>query len=75
MSFAPDRAASRFGRDRDLLPDTRRPGPYETPYDVRLGYEQPLRRVRRRDVEPAQTVFFLGRVEEPEPAAEGGGEG
>ena len=39
-----DSAASRFGRDRDVFPDGPRPGPYETSYDVRRGYQQPLRR-------------------------------
>jgi hypothetical protein len=40
MPYAFDRAASRFARDRDLLPSHTRPGPYELRYDVRRGYEQ-----------------------------------
>jgi hypothetical protein len=73
MSFAPDRAASRFGRDRDLLPDAAPLGPYETPYDVRRGYQQPLRRTRRRDLEP-ETAFFLGRMEDDGPGEVAGAE-
>jgi hypothetical protein len=62
MPYAPDRAASRFGRDRDVFPDTPRLGPYESPYDVRRGYQQPLRRVPRgREEEP--TLLFRGREE------------
>jgi hypothetical protein len=43
MPYAPDRAASRHSRDRDLLPAGPRLGPYELRYDVRRGYQQPLR--------------------------------
>jgi len=46
MSY--DTAASRFGRDRDLLPDAPRPGPYEAAYDVRRGYQQSLDRAPRQ---------------------------
>ena len=61
MPHTQDRAASRFGRDRDLLPDRPALGPYETPYDVRRGYQQPLRRtLRRADEEPTR---FRGRDE------------
>jgi hypothetical protein len=63
MPHTSDRAASRFARDRDVLPDGPRLGPYESPYDVRRGYEQPLRRsIRRREEEP--TILFLGRAED-----------
>jgi hypothetical protein len=63
MPYASDRAASRFARDRDVLPDGPRVGPYESPYDVRRGYDQPPpRALRRRDDEP--TLFFLGRVDD-----------
>jgi hypothetical protein len=44
MPFVTDRPASRHGRDRDLPPAGPRVGPYEQPYDVRRGYQQPLRR-------------------------------
>jgi hypothetical protein len=64
MPYTSDRAASRFGRDRDVLPDGPRLGPYETPYDVRRGYEQPLHRVPRGREREAETVLFLGRAEE-----------
>lgn len=43
MPYAPDRAASRHARDRDLLPAGPRMGPYELRYDVRRGYQEPLR--------------------------------
>jgi hypothetical protein len=66
MSHAFDSAASRFGRDRDMLPDGPRPGPYETSYDVRRGYQQPLRRAARRHERGEGTVLFLGREEEGE---------
>ncbi len=63
MPYGSDRAASRFGRDRDVLPDAPRLGPYEAAYDVRRGYEQPLRRLPRdRDDGPA-VVLFMGRDE------------
>jgi hypothetical protein len=68
MSHATDRTASRFGRDRDMFTDGPRLGPYETPYDVRRGYQQPLRRAVRRHQRGEATVLFLGREEE------GGGE-
>ena len=59
-----DSAASRFGRDRDVFPDGPRPGPYETSYDVRRGYQQSLRRAVRRHERGEGTVLFLGRDEE-----------
>jgi hypothetical protein len=69
MSHATDRTASRFGRDRDVFPDGPRPGPYETSYDVRRGYQQPLRRAaRRHERAEGTTVLFLGREDE-EPQA------
>jgi hypothetical protein len=43
MPYTPDRAASRHARDRDLPPAGPRLGPYELRYDVRRGYQQPLR--------------------------------
>lgn len=60
MPYDFDRAASRHGRDRDLFPDVPRPGPYESAYDVRRGYEQPLRRVVR-DERAVATVLLMGR--------------
>ncbi|HEX6913086.1 MAG TPA: hypothetical protein VF142_21935 [Longimicrobium sp.] len=64
MPNVSDRAASRFGRDRDVLPDAPRLGPYETPYDVRRGYDQPLRRLPRHRDDGPDVVLFLGRDEE-----------
>jgi hypothetical protein len=64
MPYAHDHAASRFGRDRDMLPSAPPLGPYETPYDTRRGYQQPLTRAPRRREEPA-AILFLGREEEP----------
>ena len=69
MSHATDPAASRFGRDRDVFPDGPRLGPYETPYDVRRGYQQPLRRATRRHERETGTVLFLGREEEGDGAS------
>ena len=66
MVFASDSAASRHGRDRDVLPDGPRLGPYETPYDVRRGYQQPLRPLLRRREPQEATVLFMGREEEDE---------
>ena len=57
-----DRAASRHGRDRDLMPSGPRLGPYELPYDVRRGYQQPLR--RPVDAPPAGVLLFRGRDED-----------
>ena len=62
MPHRTDRAASRHGRDRDLLPAAGpRPGPYELPYDVRRGYQQPLR--READAPAGDTLFFRAREE------------
>jgi hypothetical protein len=61
-----DSAASRFGRDRDVFSDAPRMGPYETSYDVRRGYQQPLGRPTRRHERGEGTVFFLGREDEAE---------
>jgi hypothetical protein len=69
MPYALDRAASRFGRDRDLFPDHPRFGPYESPYDVSHGYEQPLRRVPRSGGE-AEPALFRSREEAEETAAD-----
>lgn len=60
MPNAFDPAASRHGRDRDLLPPRPRLGPYELPYDVRRGYQQPLRQPAR-DPSPVDVVFFRAR--------------
>jgi hypothetical protein len=71
MPYAFDRAASRFGRDRDVFPDHPRYGPYEAPYDVRRGYQEPLRTAHRADGDEPHTLYFLGRetglAEEGEP--------
>jgi hypothetical protein len=61
MPYALDRAASRFGRDRDVFPDRPRHGPYEAPYDVRRGYQEPLRASHSLDRDEPQTLHFLGR--------------
>ena len=53
-------AASRHGRDRDLLPPRPRLGPYELSYDVRRGYQQPLRQAPA-DPPPVDVLFFRGR--------------
>lgn len=70
MPYAPDRAASRYGRDRDLLPDGPRLGPYELRYDVRRGYQQPLRDVSA-DASPVDVLFFRARDEEDKAPREG----
>lgn len=67
MPYAPDLAASRFGRDRDVFSDSPRVGPYEAPYDVRRGYQQPLGRPTRRHERGEATVLFLGREDERDP--------
>lgn len=61
MPYSIDRAASRHARDRDVFPDGPRLGPYEAPYDVRRGYEQPLRRVARHEQRETETVLLMGR--------------
>jgi hypothetical protein len=66
MSHATDPAASRFGRDRDVFSDAPRMGPYETPYDVRRGYQQPLGRPARRHERGEGTVLFLARDDDGE---------
>ncbi len=52
MRHETSRPASRTARDRDVLPDAPPPGPYESPYDTRRGYQQPLG-PRRSRAEPA----------------------
>jgi hypothetical protein len=64
MPYAFDRPASRHGRDRDLLPAGPRVGPYEQPYDVRRGYQQPLRRGARGPA--VDVLLFRARGEEPD---------
>ena len=64
MSHSTNPAASRFGRDRDVFSDAPRVGPYETSYDVRRGYQQPLGRPVRRHERGEGTIFFLGREDE-----------
>jgi hypothetical protein len=59
MSCVSDRPASRYGRDRDLPPAVPRVGPYEQPYDVRRGYQQPLR--RGADGPAADVLLFRAR--------------
>ncbi len=61
MPDAFEPAASRHGRDRDLLPPRPRLGPYELSYDVRRGYQQPL---RQADPSPVDVLFFRGREDE-----------
>ncbi|HEU4453221.1 MAG TPA: hypothetical protein VFR81_09175 [Longimicrobium sp.] len=56
MPYTHEPAASRHGRDRDLLPAGPRPGPYELAYDVRRGYQQPL---RPRAAAPREGVIFF----------------
>jgi hypothetical protein len=62
MPYASDRAASRYGRDRDLLPAGPRVGPYELRYDVRRGYDQPLHD-RSADASPSGVLLFRARDE------------
>jgi hypothetical protein len=60
MAPLPDRPASRTGRDRDLLPPNRVPGPYEAPYDVRIGYQPPERPAPRRRGKGGEERSSLG---------------
>ena len=70
MPYASDRAASRYGRDRDLLPAGPRMGPYELRYDVRRGYEQPLHG-RSADAPAAGVLLFRARDKDDEAEDEG----
>ena len=63
MPHASDRAASRHSRDRDLLPAGPRMGPYELRYDVRRGYDRPLR-PGSADAPPADVLLFRAREDE-----------
>jgi hypothetical protein len=65
MSYAPDRAASRHARDRDLLPAGPRMGPYESRYDVRRGYEGAAPGRPSRDTSPEDVLLFRAREDEP----------
>ena len=60
MPHSFDGAASRHGRDRDLFPAGPRLGPYEAPYDVRRGYQQPLGGPSG-DPSPVDVLFFRAR--------------
>ncbi|HYR11122.1 MAG TPA: hypothetical protein VEQ60_25300 [Longimicrobium sp.] len=62
MPHASDRAASRHSRDRDLLPAGPRMGPYELRYDVRRGYERPLK--LSADAPPADVLLFRAREDD-----------
>ncbi|HEU4880895.1 MAG TPA: hypothetical protein VFT45_01580 [Longimicrobium sp.] len=64
MPYAPDRAAARFARDRDLLPSRAGLGPYELPYDVRRGYEQGSPRQSKEASRP-DVLLFRAREDEP----------
>ena len=63
MPYSSDGAASRYGRDRDLLPSRPRLGPYEHRYDVRRGYQQPLRDASA-DPAPVDVLLFRAREDE-----------
>jgi hypothetical protein len=63
MPYSADRAASRYGRDRDLLPAVPRLGPYELRYDVRRGYERP-QRPGSADSPRADVLLFRAREDE-----------
>jgi hypothetical protein len=70
MPYASDRAASRYGRDRDLLPAGPRMGPYELRYDVRRGYDQPLRdSAGGPDFSAEDVLHFRARDKEDEDRA------
>ncbi|CAA9312604.1 MAG: hypothetical protein AVDCRST_MAG89-1213 [uncultured Gemmatimonadetes bacterium] len=52
----------RHARDRNVFAHDDRPGPYETSYDVRRGYDEPAPApARGRKV--AETLLFRGRDE------------
>lgn len=63
MRYPDERPASRTGRDRDLLPEPSGAGPYETAYDTRRGYQQPLR-ARRSRGEPSVIRMMPREAEE-----------
>jgi hypothetical protein len=65
MPNAFDPAASRHGRDRDLFPPRPPLGPYELRYDVRRGYQQPLRQASR-DPSPVDVLLFRAREDDGE---------
>jgi hypothetical protein len=71
MPNASDRAASRYGRDRDLLPAGPRMGPYELRYDVRRGYDQPLRNTSGApDFSAEDVLHFRARDQDDEDRAD-----
>ena len=57
MGFDSDRTASRTGRDRDVFDPASHPGPYEAPYDVRRGYQEPFRARRTRNEPPRMLLM------------------
>lgn len=56
-------AAARHARDRNVFPHDGAPGPYEAAYDVRRGYDEPLRAASRVRERP-ETLQFRGRGED-----------
>ena len=62
MPYTNDSTGARHARDRNVFEHDRTPGPYESRYDVRRGYDEPLPAVRRRG-EPRETLMFRGRDE------------
>lgn len=59
-----DRAASRYARDRDLLPARPRLGPYELRYDVRRGYEHAAPVRPPADPSGADVLLFRAREDD-----------
>ncbi len=55
-------AQGRHARDRNIFAHDDRPGPYETSYDVRRGYDEPSVAPAQRG-KTAETLLFRGRDE------------
>ncbi|HEY7771116.1 hypothetical protein [Longimicrobium sp.] len=52
----------RHARDRNVFARGDRPGPYETSYDVRRGYDEPSM-APAHGGKPAEPLLFRGRGE------------
>lgn len=62
MPYAQD-PGDRHGRDRNLPSPRRRLGPYESAYEVRMGYQEPDAAPRGSSPEP---LLFRGRGDSAE---------
>jgi hypothetical protein len=62
MPHTHETPGTRHARDRNVFAHDGRPGPYETSYDVRRGYDEPPMAAPHAG-KPAEPLLFRGRDE------------